>query len=209
MVGKLSTGTTCIGVTFKDGVLLAADRRTTAGYVASDKSTKVYDLSSNVVATTAGHAADNQRLMRSLKGELKLLELKSERVSTVKEAAMIINSAQYTGLRAQGSIMSILLGGFDKYGASLYNLGPDGTIVAHDGYAADGSGSVYVKGILDVEYKENLSKKEALEIVEKCFRASFKNDTASGGGFIIKFVTKDGIEEISRKVIESKFVDEK
>ena len=209
MVEKISTGTTCIGFIFKDGVLLAADRRTTAGFIASDKTTKVYELSSNILATTAGHAADNQRLIRALKGELKLLELKSERVATVQEAAMIINSAQYSSLRTQGSVMSILLGGFDKYGASLYNLSPDGTILTHDNYAADGSGSIYVKGILDIEYRDNWSKKEALELLEKCFRASFKNDNASGGGFIVKIVTKDGIEEISRKIIESKFIDEK
>ena len=142
---KLKTGTTCIGLLFKDGVMLAADRRSTAGFIASDRSKKVYDLSKYIVGTTAGHAADNQKIMRAMKGELKLIEFKAERDAKVSEAAMIINSVQYSALRTQGSVMSIILGGYDSQdGTSLYNLGPDGTILAHDGYVVDGSGSIYV-----------------------------------------------------------------
>ncbi len=207
---KIKTGTTCVAFLIKDGVIIAADRRTTAGFIVSDKTEKVYNLSKSIVGTTAGHAADNQRLMRYMKGELKLIEFKTERTARVIEAAMIINSAQFSGLRSMGSIMSILLAGYDdKNGVSLYNLSPDGTIVAHDGYACDGSGSIYVKSILDTEYRENLSEKEAIELLDKCFRASFKNDNASGGGYISKIVNKMGIKEVSRKLIESKFIEEK
>ncbi|MCA9459213.1 MAG: hypothetical protein KC589_03665 [Nanoarchaeota archaeon] len=207
---KLKTGTTCVGFLFKGGILLAADRRTTAGFIASDKSEKVYELSKKIIGTTAGHAADNQKIMRIIKGELKLIELKAERPAMVSEAAMMINSTQYSALRTQGSIMSIILGGYDeKKGFSLYNLSPDGTITAHDGYIADGSGSVYVKGVLDIDYNENMSEKEAIALVEKCFKASFKNDIYSGGGFIVKIVTEDGIKEVERKVVKSEFVNEK
>ncbi len=208
MTEKIKTGTTCIGILFKDGVLLAADRRMTAGYVATDKTLKVYEVSKNIVATTAGHAADNQKFMRHLKGELKLLELKSERAVKVREAAMMLNAWQYSALRAQGSIVSVIMGGYDSEGASLYNLGPDGTIMAHDGYVVDGSGSIYVKGVMDTEYKEGMSEKEAIELVEKGFRTSFKNDIYSGGGFVIKVITKDGIKEVARKLVESKLVNE-
>ncbi len=206
---KLKTGTTCIGLLFNGGVLLAADRRTTAGYIASDTSSKIYDVSNSILATTAGHAADNQLVMRVIKSEVKLVELKNERKAYVREAAMILNSIQYSALRSQGSIISLILGGYDsKEGISLYNLGPDGTILNHDGYVVDGSGSVYVKGIMDSEYNPKLSEKEALALVEKGFKASFKNDNASGGGFIARIVTKDGIKEVSRKVIKTELVNE-
>ena len=154
MVEKIKTGTTCIGLLFKDGVILAADRRTTAGYIVSDKSTKVYELSKRVLGTTAGHAADNQKVMKYMQGQLKLMELKNERVTKVSEAAMLLNSVQYSIVRTQGSIVSVILGGYDEQdGYSLYNLSPDGTIVSHDGYVTDGSGSIYVKPLLDTEYK--------------------------------------------------------
>ena len=205
---KLKTGTTCIGVLCKDGVILAADRRMTAGFIATDNTSKVYELSKNIVATTAGHAADNQRVMRSMVSELKLQKLRSERDAYVQEAAMVLNSTQYAMLRQMGSIVSIILGGFDsKKGAQLYNLSPDGTLVHNDGYVVDGSGSIYVKGVMDTLYKQSMSTKDALELVEKGFLASFKNDPNSGGGYIAKVVTKDGIKELARKSVEGKFVD--
>lgn len=210
MTQTIKTGTTCIGLLLKDRVILAADRRTTAGYIASDRSSKVYELSKRIVGTTAGHAAANQKVMRAMKGELKLIELKNERLSRVKEAAMILNSTQYGLIRTEGSIVSIVLGGYDEKDAlSLYNLSPDGTILPNEGYVADGSGSLYVKPILDNEYRENLSEREALELLDKCFKTSFRNDNASGGGYIAKVVTKDGVREIARKIIDSKLVEEK
>ena len=51
-----------------------------------------------------------------------------------------------------------------------------------------------------------MSEKEALALVEKAFATSFKNDPASGGGFIAKIVTKNGIKEIERKVVKSEMV---
>jgi 20S proteasome alpha/beta subunit len=206
---KLKTGTTCIGLLFNKGVLLAADRRTTAGYICSDRSTKIYELNKNILATTAGHAADNQLTMRVIKGQLKLLEFKNERSAKVIEAAMILNSVQYSALRKQGSVISLILGGFDKEnGFSLYNLGPDGTNVAHDGYVVDGSGSVFIKGLFDNEYNPQITETEALKLVEKAFLTSFKNDNASGGGFICKIVTDSGIKEVKRKIIKTELIDE-
>lgn len=208
MVEKLKTGTTCIGLLCKDGVIVAADRRSTAGFIATDMATKVYELSSNMVATTAGHAADNQRVMRAMQSEMKLLKLKHEREPYVVEAAMLINSTQYAMLRQMGSIVSVILGGYDSSkGPQLFNLSPDGTILQHDGYVVDGSGSVYVKGVMDTLYKPNLSVKEATELVEKGFLASFKNDNMSGGGYIAKVITKDGITEVARKAVQGQFVD--
>ncbi len=152
-MNKLKTGTTCIGLLFKDGVILAADRRATAGYIATERTIKVYNVADKILATTAGHAADNQLVMRHIKGELRLLELKVEREVMVKEAAMILNSIQYSMLRSQGSIVSLILGGYDKKdGYSLYNLGADGTILENEGYVVDGSGMVFIKGVLDNEY---------------------------------------------------------
>ncbi len=206
---KIKTGTTCIGFVFKDGVILAADRRITTYKIESDIFSKIFDLSEKIVATIAGHAADSQLFMRIMKGELKLLELKNERKVKVKEAAMILNSMQYNAVRTQGSIVSVILGGYDDIeGFSLYDLSPDGTISSHEGYVVDGSGSIYIKGLFDNEYKKDISQKDALSLIEKAFKTAFKNDNASGGGFIAKVITKSGIEEVSRKIIRTEFVKE-
>ena len=146
--------------------------------------------------------------MRVVQGELKLLSLKNERLPKVREAAMILNSMQYSAVRAQGSIVGLIVGGYDVgSGFSLYNLAYDGTVVPNEGYVTTGSGSIFVKSILDTEYKDNLTEKDALILLEKCFRVSFKNDNASGGGFVAKIVTKDGIKVFETKLSEIKFIE--
>ena len=209
MLNEVKTGTTCIGFLFKDGVLLSADRRVTTYKIESDKFTKIFNVSSNAVATIAGHASPAQLFMRYLKSEVKLLELKKERTARVYEVASVLNSFQYSGARSQGAIVASILGGFDeKNGASLYDMSPDGTMIDVEPYATTGSGSIFVKSILDSQYKKDMSEKEALDLLDKCFKASFKNDSASGGGYIARIVTKDGIKEVTRKIVKTEIVDE-
>lgn len=209
MSNKIKTGTTCIGLLFDGGVLLAADRRVTSYKIDSEKFTKLFDLSSNIVSTVSGGAADAQRFMRHIQGELKLLSLKNERQAYVGEAAMILSSIQYSALRSSGSVVGLIVGGYDeKDGLSLHNLGPDGTIVPHEGYVTNGSGSIFVEGVLSVGYNPKMSQKEALELLEKAFKVSFKNDNASGGGFVAKVVTEDGIKIVDKKIVKTQFVDE-
>lgn len=207
---KIKTGTTCIGMLFKDGVVLASDRRATAGGMISGTGfVKIFDLSSKIISTVAGHASDSQLFMRILKSELKLLELKNEREVRVKEAAMLLNSMQYSSVRNQGSIVSSILGGYDMQdGFSLFDLSPDGTIQKKKDFVVDGSGSIFIKGVVENEFKKDMSQKQALELVEKAFLTSFRNDNASGDGFIARIITKTGIEEVSRKLIESRLVNE-
>lgn len=203
----IKTGTTCIGLLFKDGVILAADRRATGGAMPTENLQKVFNVSKKIVATIAGHAAPSQLTIRVIKSELKLLELKNERDVRVKEAAMILNSMQYSGVRSGGSIVSLILGGYDEIdNFSLYNLSPDGTILPHDGFVVDGSGSIFIKGIFDNDYNENMSEADALKLIEKSFLTSFKNDTASGGGFIAKIITKKDVREVSKKLLQAKLV---
>ena len=195
---------------FKDGVLLAADNRVTSYKINADNFTKLFDLSDNIVTTISGGVADAQRFVRIIKGELKLLSFKNERKVYVKEAAMILSDFQYSGLRSSGAVVGMILGGYDdKEGFSLYELSPEGSILNTLPYVTSGSGSIFVDGILSTEYKKNLSEKEALELVEKCFKSAFRHDTASGGGYIVKIVTKDGIKDVVKKVVKTELVEEK
>src|SRR2546426_12825379 len=56
---EVETGTTTLGLVCKDGVVLAADRRATAGTLIAHKRTKkVYRLDDNIGLTTAGRVRD-------------------------------------------------------------------------------------------------------------------------------------------------------
>ena len=62
---EIETGTTTVGIVAKEGVVLAADRRATAGTMIAHKRTqKVYRLDQNLGLTTAGLVGDLQQLAR-------------------------------------------------------------------------------------------------------------------------------------------------
>ncbi len=206
---KIKTGTTCIGIKFKDGILIGADRRVTSYKINSDSFTKIFELSNNVVGTISGGVADAQRIIRIIKSELKLISLKNERNVYVNEAVMVLTNYQYSTSRTSGAIVGMIVGGYDELnGASLNELSPEGSLIPNQNYVAIGSGSIFVDGVLTAEYKENLTEKDALKLMEKCFISAFRNDTASGGGFIAKIITKEGIKDVAKKIMKHELVNE-
>jgi proteasome beta subunit len=70
---SIKTGTTTLGIVCKDGIILAADKRATAGNFIANKTTeKVFPVADNVAITIAGLVSDAQMLSRIFRAELKL-----------------------------------------------------------------------------------------------------------------------------------------
>ena len=89
---ELKTGTTTIGIVCKDGLVLAADKRATSGYlIAWKKFDKIIPITSTIAVTVAGTVSDVQLLVKYLKAELKLKDLRTGRDTTVKEASSLPN----------------------------------------------------------------------------------------------------------------------
>ncbi len=65
---ELLKGTTTIGLVCKDGVVLATERRATAGNFIANKSTqKLFKIDNNIGVTVAGLVGDAQVLARYLR----------------------------------------------------------------------------------------------------------------------------------------------
>ena len=98
---ELETGTTTLGLACKDGTVLAADRRATAGTMIAHKHTrKVYKIDDNIGLTTAGLVGDLQVLARYITAEAELYKLKRNRAITV-EAAATLTSQQESCLQTE------------------------------------------------------------------------------------------------------------
>ncbi len=207
MEDTLKTGTTTLGLVYRDGVILAADKRATAGYLIANKHIeKVLPIHERMVVTTAGSVSDLQLLVRYIKSELNLREQKLKRVITPREAAHLLSAAVYSNVRRLSPITGVthfLLGGFiDK--PQLFEIFPDGSISEVKDFVASGSGTDFVYGVLEAEYKKDLSMEEAKELAKKAINASLKRDIGSGGGIDIVAITKDGIKYLEKKEIEPK-----
>ena len=150
---EIKTGTTTIGLVCKDGLVLAADKRATSGYLISwKKFDKIINITDNIAVTVAGPVSDVQLLTKYLKAELKLKSIRTGRDVSVKEASNLLANFVYRNIRKYSLIPGIshfIIGGKDSSGFHLFDLSPDGSIVEVDDYISSGSGSVMAFGGLE------------------------------------------------------------
>ena len=99
-------------------------------------------------------------------------------------------------------IVAFLLAGSDKEGHQLYNLGIDGSITEKDDFDSEGSGSVFALGVLEAQYKKNMSTEEGIDLAMKSINSAMQRDVATGNGIDIWVVTEKGVRQAVRKEVD-------
>jgi proteasome beta subunit len=203
----LNTGTTTVGLMCKDCVVLAADKRATAGnFIASKNVNKVIPINNRTALTMSGVVSDLQLLIKLLKAELKLKSIRVDREPSVKEAANLLTNIVYNNVRKFSVIPGIthfLLGGFDNT-TQLYDLYADGSITEIDDFVSSGSGSVIAYGVLEANYKKDLSEAEGIELAVKSVNAALQRDSASGEGIDVYVINKAGVKKAASKKVNTR-----
>ncbi len=211
----LKTGTTVLGIVCKDGIVMAADRQVTAGNIVMNKNApKVVQVNDYLVVSWTGGAADAQRLGKLVAAELKLKQLKARSRPTVKQAANLTGSISYSKIRQPSMIPTIvgtLVAGFDETGSTaLYTIEPAGGVYKVEDYDANfGSGMPYVLGLLERQYKKDITTKEGVELAREALKSSTQRDVGSGYGIDVFVIKKDGIKKVVGQKIETSFKDDK
>ncbi len=205
------TGTTTVGIMCKDGIVLSADKKMTLGgqIVSSKKFEKVFAINEDLAITIAGLVSDVQLLTKLIKAQIKLDELRKGKKVKVKEAANMLANLVYSNVRKFSTIPGItgfLLGGRDNDGFHLYELGMDGSLTKCDDYVTDGSGMVFAMGVLEANYKEDLTVDEGVKLAIKTVSAAMQRDTASGSGIDVITITKEGVKKVFSKQLETKLI---
>ena len=194
----IKTGTSTVGITYDGGVVVGADHRATMGHFIANKSVqKLFRISDNIALTTAGLVGHAQSLSRVLAAELKLFELKRDMPMTVKGAATF--SANI--LSGRPHYVELLIVGVDPSGPSVYSIDSAGGSIP-DTYCATGSGSPYMYGVLEDQFKTGMSKDQALSLAAKALLASAQRDAASGNGMDLAFITNEtGFTQLSEEEV--------
>ena len=211
----LKTGTTILGIVCKNGVVMASDRRATAGNLVLSKNTKkAVKINDYLVMSGTGNASDIEMQKKIIAAQLKLKELKSKKRPTVKEAASLIGMITYQNIREPSMIPSIvgtLVAGFNEDGTTeLYTIEPAGTAMKVEDYDANfGSGMPFVLGLLERQYKEDMTVEEAIELAIEAIKSSTERDTGSGSGIDVFIITKDGIKQVIEQEITAEYRDRK
>ena len=199
----LKTGTTIIGIKCKDGAIIASDRRVSMGganLVVQKDFLKTIRLNDYMLMAIAGTASDAVLLSKLISAELKLKELRTRSRPTVAEAANLIGMSIYRNIRTPSMIPNIvgtICGGFNEDGsAEIYAISPAGNIREIKDYDANGSGMLFVIGLLERQYKPGLTVKEGVELAKESIKSSTQRDTASGNGIDVFTITKEGVTHV-------------
>jgi len=189
------TGTTTLGLVCKDGVVLATERRATMGGMIAHKTTKkLFQIDEHLALTTAGLVGDVQILARYLRAEAKLYRLSTGIPMPVEAAATlmanILNKNKFTPYYVQ-----LIIAGYDLEGAHVYSLDAAGGAIP-DRYVSTGSGSPYVYGVLEDQYRDDMDIEEGLNLAIRAISAAMKRDSASGDGIDVAVITKEGFRFI-------------
>ena len=203
---QLKTGTTTVGIVCKDGIVLAADTRATAGHMIVDKrAEKVHVISDDFALTIAGGVSDAQLLIKLIRAELKLKEVRTNKNPTAKETANLLGGLLYSNIRRPSmlpGIVHFLLAGKDKSGKYLYDLYPDGSVTKVRDFVSSGSGSVFAYGVLETQHRSDLTTAEGVKLAVKAVDTALQRDSCSGNGIDVIVVSDKDIKRVMHKEVE-------
>jgi len=185
-VETIPHGTTIVALTFPDGVVMAGDRRATAGPTIAHRAIeKVFpgdDHSVVGIAGTAGLAIELVRLFQvelqhyeKIEGLQLSLDGKANRLSQ-----MIRNNL---GLAIQGLAVVPLFAGWDLDAGRgrIFSYDVTGGRYEETGFSTIGSGSVFARGSLKKLYSPGLDEADCVTAVLEALVDAADDDSATGG----------------------------
>ena len=193
-----------VAIKCKDGVVLGNDNRATWGYTVTNKSTKkVFKITENIGLAAYGLIGDFQMLVKILRAQANLYELDSGSIISTKSMGKMVSNYLYSR-KMFPLYTNLVIAGMDEDGPKLYTLDAIGSLIPED-YGTTGTGMLMSIGILEAEYKPDITVAQGEKLVEKAIKSTIRRDAMSGNGIDILTITKSGAKE---KFIEVKELGE-
>jgi proteasome beta subunit len=206
--GALPHATTIVAVVCDEGVVLAGDRRATAGNMISkrdvDKVFRCDEFSAVGIAGVLALGLEFARLFQvelehyeKMEGRSLSLEGKANRLATMIRGNL--------GLAMQGLVLVPLLAGYDlDSGAGrIFSYDPAGGPSEEHRFYSIGSGSVFAQGALKKLYTEDMPASEAVLCCLQALYDAADDDSATGGPDIarrifpvVTTITGDGFRRL-------------
>ncbi|MFX1389430.1 MAG: proteasome subunit beta [Promethearchaeota archaeon] len=193
----LQTGTTTVGILIKDGVVVSTESQATGGYfIASKQAQKLFEINKYTAATIAGGVADAQYVINQLKALSRLKEVEEEKVPDPKYVASVCRNILFSGRSYFVAMM--IIGGYSlkEKSGKLYGIDLLGTLYEENEYISFGSGSPFVLGLLEAEWKPNLTKAKGIDLIKTAINAAKERDAGSGFELQICTIDKDGFQQV-------------
>ncbi|RFU41315.1 proteasome subunit beta [Actinomadura logoneensis] len=222
---EIPHGTTIVAVTFPGGVVMAGDRRATAGHVIAQRDIeKVFRADEFSAIAIAGTAGIGLELTRLFQVELEHYEKREGRTLSIEGkanrlAAMVRGNL---GLAMQGLAVVPLFAGYDEVEdrGRIFSYDPAGGRYEEREFHTIGSGSPFARGSLKKLFRADLSAEEAVTACLQALYDAADDDSATGGpdlsrGIfpVVASVTADGyrrlgedeVGALARSVVEGRY----
>jgi len=188
---EIPHGTTVVAVRSATGVIMAGDRRATAGYmIASRRIEKVFpadDFSGVAIAGAAGFAVELVRLFQvqlehyeKIEGEPLSLEGKANQLAGLVRANL--------PAAMQGFVVVPLFAGFDerRRRGRVFSYDATGGKYEETDFQATGSGGIHARNWIKVQWREDMSRDDAVDLSLRSLFAAADEDSATGGPDLVR-----------------------
>ncbi|WP_405861765.1 proteasome subunit beta [Streptomyces sp. NBC_00090] len=211
-------GTTILALTYRDGVMIAGDRRATMGNLIAQRDLeKVHpadDYSAVAFAGSVGFAID---LVKLYQVELTHFEKIEGVPMTIKAKATRLATMVRQNLpqAMQGMAVVPLLVGYDQQAPEgrhgrIFSFDVTGGPYEKQGYHAEGSGSPFARGALKKLYRPGMDRRQAALAALQALYDAADDDSATGGPDvsraifpIVSVITEDGFERLDEEETEA------
>jgi proteasome beta subunit len=215
--GRFPHGTTVLALAYRDGVLIAGDRRATMGNLIAQRDLeKVHPADDHTAVAFAGSVGLALDMVKLYQVELKHFEKIEGIPMTLNAKARRLAGMirQNLGQAMQGLAVVPLLIGYDvtaPEGARGRIFGFDvvGGLYEKPDFHAEGSGSPYARGALKKLFHGGMDRREAALAALQALYDAADDDSATGGPDIgrrifpiVSVITADGFERLSEPAVE-------
>eukprot|EP01126_Amoeba_proteus_P048473 TRINITY_DN55_c0_g1_i7.p1 TRINITY_DN55_c0_g1~~TRINITY_DN55_c0_g1_i7.p1 ORF type:complete len:226 (-),score=15.70 TRINITY_DN55_c0_g1_i7:145-822(-) len=168
------------------------DYKDIGSYVSSRSSEKLDFLSPNICVCRSGSAADTQAISELVRYYLEMHTTELGVPPMVKTASSLIQKLIYNN--KDNLTASMICAGWDKPNGGQVYIIPLGGVRFRQPVAIGGSGSTYIYSYVDANFKEKMTKEEAVRFVRHCISLAIARDGSSGGGIRTAVITASGVE---------------
>jgi proteasome beta subunit len=208
LAGELPHATTIVAITCSEGVVLASDRRATAGNVISKRDVdKVFPCDEFSAVGIAGVLALGVELARLFQVELEHYEKMEGRSLTLEGKAHRLGGMirGNLSLAMQGLVLVPLLAGYDTNSGAgrIFSYDPAGGPSEEHRFYSIGSGSVFARGALKKLYADGMPASDAVLCCLQALYDAADDDSATGGPDVprrifpvITTLTSDGFRRL-------------
>lgn len=193
----IKSSTTIVGVVVKDGVVVGTESQASGGmFIASKTAQKLFKINDFSCATISGGVADCQYVINLIQANSNLKQVEEERVPDPKYVASITRNILFSG--RSYFLCMMIIGGYseEEKKGKLYGVDLLGALFEEEKFVSFGSGSPFTLGVLEADWKPNMTKEEGIELIKTAISSSRERDAGSGSAFQICTIDKDGFKQI-------------